>query len=73
MWNVAKPTGGEDFDEEMPEEGSFRKTKASLLGPPPPSMLSSSKGVEGEWILSFSNFAKIPFDVISLISSIILL
>uniref|UniRef100_F1KTF6 WD repeat-containing protein 33 n=1 Tax=Ascaris suum TaxID=6253 RepID=F1KTF6_ASCSU len=46
MWNVAKPTGGsgsEELDEEMPEEGSFRRPKASLLGPPPSSMLSASK------------------------------
>lgn len=27
----------------MPEEGSFRRPKASLLGPPPSSMLSASK------------------------------
>ncbi|VDM37941.1 unnamed protein product, partial [Toxocara canis] len=49
MWNVAKPAGGgggEELEEEMPDEGSFRRPKTSLLGPPPPSMLGASKPSE---------------------------
>ncbi|MFH4978078.1 hypothetical protein AB6A40_004787 [Gnathostoma spinigerum] len=42
MWNVAKPAGGDDYEEDTSvEENTFKRSKTSLLGPPPPSMLSS--------------------------------
>lgn len=44
MWNVAKPSGGgDDFNAEMPDENSFGRSKTSLLGPPPHSLLSSKQ------------------------------
>ncbi|CAG9530980.1 unnamed protein product [Cercopithifilaria johnstoni] len=43
MWNVAKPgaSGNDDYTDEVPDEGTFRRSKTSLLGPPPRSLLSS--------------------------------
>ncbi|GMT14474.1 hypothetical protein PFISCL1PPCAC_5771 [Pristionchus fissidentatus] len=44
MWNVSKPSGGDDQYGGMDEDEGPRRTKTSLLGPPPsmpmPSMLS---------------------------------
>lgn len=48
MWNVAKPGGADDYDDETFEEsGSFRRSKASLLGPPPRSLLSTKRADSG--------------------------
>ncbi|EFO26718.1 hypothetical protein LOAG_01769 [Loa loa] len=49
MWNVAKPgaSGNDDYVDEVPDEGTFRRSKASLLGPPPRSLLSSKREEEG--------------------------
>ncbi|VDN05387.1 unnamed protein product [Thelazia callipaeda] len=43
MWNVAKPgaSGNDSYNGEEPDESTFRRSKASLLGPPPRSLLSS--------------------------------
>uniref|UniRef100_A0A1I8EPL5 WD_REPEATS_REGION domain-containing protein n=1 Tax=Wuchereria bancrofti TaxID=6293 RepID=A0A1I8EPL5_WUCBA len=45
MWNVAKPgaSGNDDYVDEVLDEGTFRRSKASLLGPPPRSLLSSKR------------------------------
>uniref|UniRef100_A0A915PM59 Anaphase-promoting complex subunit 4 WD40 domain-containing protein n=1 Tax=Setaria digitata TaxID=48799 RepID=A0A915PM59_9BILA len=49
MWNVAKPgaSGSDDYNDEVPDEGTFRRSKTSLLGPPPRSLLSSKREEEG--------------------------
>lgn len=51
MWNVAKPgaSGNDDYVDEMPDEGTFRRSKASLLGPPPRSLLSSKREKGNRW------------------------
>ncbi|VDK69665.1 unnamed protein product [Litomosoides sigmodontis] len=48
MWNVAKPgaSGNDDYTDEVPDEGTFRRSKTSLLGPPPRSLLSSKREEE---------------------------
>ncbi|KAM3719956.1 pre-mRNA 3' end processing protein [Dirofilaria immitis] len=48
MWNVAKPgaSGNDDYTDELPDEGTFRRSKTSLLGPPPRSLLSSKREEE---------------------------